>query len=284
MTAGVKRPEAGVRGFLERGGLVAWLVVVAVYFVLYLGAGWVVSRLASDLADDDLLSSAGSVFVQLGAALIAGAIILVLFSSVMGWTRELFARQPVYRSWWMWLGPGVALVPVITRVLGIDWGRHAVDVLATVFLTGALIGFVEELMFRGIGVKMLRDGGHGEFAVAALTSLLFAFSHSVNLFRGQALSTVAFTWVYTFSFGVCMYLTLRATGFLVGAMVLHALTDPTTILATGGIDEITDTASDSAFMDVTAVFTILLILLGVVLLAFVRGQAARGPVAPAHQP
>jgi hypothetical protein len=77
-----------------------------------------------------------------------------------------------------------------------------------------------------------------------------------------------------------MYLTLRATGFLVVAMVLHALTDPTTILATGGIDEITNTASDSAFMVVAGAFTILLILLGVVLLSFVRGQAARGSVAP----
>jgi hypothetical protein len=282
MAVGVERPSTGARGFLERGGLVAWLVVVAVYLAIYLGAGWVVSQLASGLAHDDVLSSAGSVFVQLTAALIAGAIVLVVFSSVMGWTRELFARQPVYRSWWMWLGPAAALVPVIMRVLGIDWGRHAVDVLAMVFVAGALVGFVEELMYRGIGVKMLRDGGHSEFAVAALTSMVFAFSHSINLFSGQALSTVAFTWVYTFAFGVCMYLTLRATGFLVGAMVLHALTDPTTILATGGIDEVTDTASDSAFMDVAGVFTFLLILLGFALLAFVRGQAAR-PMTPAHQ-
>jgi hypothetical protein len=283
MALDVGRPASGTRGLLERGGLVAWLVVVAVYLAIYLGAGWVVSQVASGLAHDELLSSAGSVLVQVAAALIAGAIVLVVFSSVMGWTRELFARQPIYRSWWMWLGPAVALVPVIMRVLGIDWGRHAVDVVAVVLVSGVLIGFVEELMYRGIGVKMLRAGGHGEFAVAALTSLVFAFSHSINLFSGQALSTVAFTWVYTFAFGVCMYLTLRTTGFLVGAMILHALTDPTTILATGGIDEIRDTASESAFMDLAGVFTILLILLGFALLAFVRGQAARR-VDSAHQP
>jgi hypothetical protein len=281
MATDVQRPSTGTRGFLERGGLVAYLSVVVVYLALYLGAGFVASRLASDLADDDLLSSPGAVLVQVTAALVAGAIVLVVFLSVMGWTRELFARQTVPRSWWMWLGPAVVVVPILMRVLGIDWGRQAVDVVAVVFVSGALIGFVEELLCRGIGVKMLRDGGHSELAVAALTSLVFAFSHSVNLFTGQALSTVAYTWVYTFAFGVCMYLTLRTTGFLVGAMVLHGLTDPTTILATGGIDEVTDTASDSAFMDVAGLSTFLLILLGFVLLAFVRGRAARPATAAA---
>ena len=60
----------------------------------------------------------------------------------------------------------------------------------------------------------------------------------MNLFSGQAVTTVAFTVFYTFGFGVLMYLTLRVTGFLVWAMLVHGLTDPTTILASGGIDEV----------------------------------------------
>lgn len=87
-----------------------------------------------------------------------------------------------------------------------------------VMYSDALIASSKRLAYPGIGVRMLRDEGLGEFAVAALTSLVFATSCSANLFSGQALSTVAFTWLDTFAFGSCMYLTLRTTAFLVGAM------------------------------------------------------------------
>ena len=189
----------------------------------------------------------------------------------------MFARQPIYRSWWMWLAPVVVLTPVLLRVLGVDWGRDGVDVVALVLVTGALVGFVEELLTRGIGVKMLRDGGHGEWAVAALSSLAFALLHSVNLLTGQPLTTVAFTVVYTFAFGVLMYLSLRSIGFLVGAMVLHGLTDPTTILAVGGLDEL-KVAGSNGLLDAAGFATFPLIAVGFLLLVFIRGRVpARRP-------
>ena len=139
--------------------------------------------------------------------------------------------------------------------------------------TGLLIGFVEELAYRGLGVKMLRDGGHGEWAVAALSSLVFGLSHLANLINGQSFATVGSTVVYTIAFGVLMYLSMRVTGFLVGAMILHGLTDPTTILATGAVDELkTTTAAANGFLSGAAGWTFLLILAGYVLLIFIRGR------------
>jgi len=110
-------------------------------------------------------------------------------------------------------------------------------VVALIFATGLLIGFVEEVLTRGIAVKMLRDAGHSEWVVAAVSSLLFAVMHSINLFAGAAPLVVAVTVFYAFGFGVCMYLSMRVSGFLLVAIVLHGLTDPTTILATGGLDD-----------------------------------------------
>jgi len=263
----------GLRGYLNRGGLPALLLVLVVYLVFYLGAGWIVSKLGGQFDDDDLLSSTGSVFFQLTISLIVGAIVLVAFSAVMGWNREMFGRQPVYRSWWMWIAPLVVLTPIVMRVFGIEWGRRGVDVVALVMVSGLLIGFVEELLTRGIGVKMLRDAGHGEWAVAALSSLVFALLHSINLLSGQALTTVALTVVYAFAFGVLMYLTLRVTGFLVGAIVLHGLTDPTTILAVGGIDKLQD-GHPNDLIAAAGVFTFALIAIGFVLLIFVRGRVS----------
>ena len=36
--------------------------------------------------------------------------------------------------------------------------------------------------------------------------------------------------VYTFAFGICMYLTLRVTGNLIWPILLHASADPSTFL------------------------------------------------------
>jgi hypothetical protein len=141
-----------------------------------------------------------------------------------------------------------------------------------VLVSGLLVGFVEEFLNRGIGVRMLRDGGHGEWAVAALSSLVFALSHAVNLLGGQAVSTVAVTVVYAFAFGVLMYLTLRTTGFLVGAMILHGLTDPTTILAVGAVDEVATGHETNDLLNAAGLFTAPLVLIGLVLLIFIRGR------------
>jgi membrane protease YdiL (CAAX protease family) len=66
-------------------------------------------------------------------------------------------------------------------------------VVALVLVSGLLIGFVEELLTRGIAVKTLRHAGDAEWTVAALSSLVFAASHGIDIF-GQALATVGFRW------------------------------------------------------------------------------------------
>ena len=163
-------------------------------------------------------------------------------------------------------------MPVLLRVVGITWGGPSISVVVTVLLSGLLVGVVEELMYRGFAVKMIRAGGHGELAVAALSSAAFALSHSTNLIGGQAFTTVAFTVFYTFGFGALMYLTLRATGFLVWAMLVHGLTDPTTILASGGIDKVSTGPSTSGLLHAAGLFTFPLVFIGLILLLFVGGR------------
>jgi hypothetical protein len=265
--------QPGLRGFLDKGGFWRLLLLLAVYVVIYLGAGRVGAMINPDAADGDLLAGVQNVFFQLTFGLIAGGVVLTALTAHLGWNKEIYGRQPVYRSWWMWLGPLIALIPIVLRVLGIDWGGPALSVVLLVLATGLMIGYVEELLFRGIAVKMMRDGGHREFMVALVSSLLFGLTHSLNVFSGQAVGTVAVTVLYTIAFGVMMYLTMRSFGFILAAMIVHGLTDPTTILATGGIDKVSDSGTTGLFAIAGGVTFFILIPLAFVLLLCVRGKA-----------
>lgn len=267
------QPESGLRGFLNKGGIGRFVLVAVAYLAIYQAARLALSGLGSDYADADLLSSVGSVFFQLTTGLIVGTIVLIIFVLAMGWGPELFSRQRIYRSWWMWIAPILVIVPIAMRVLGIEWGGIGTGVVVMMFLTGILIGFSEELLFRGIGVKMVRDGDHGELMVAFVTSLLFALSHSLNIFSGQEISTVGITVIYTFAFGILMYLSMRVIGFLAAAMVLHGLTDPTTFLASGGVDEVEPGTSVGGLIGGAGNFTFLVLVpIAVILLFCIRGK------------
>jgi hypothetical protein len=266
--------QGGLRGFLNKGGFWPLLLVVAVYLAIYLPTGKVVANLFDrSYSEDDLFSSMGTVFVQLSAALIVGSIVLILFTTFMGWNAEIFGRQSIYRSRWMWLAPVIVLVPIILRVFGIDWGGRALSVVLLVLATGALIGFSEELLYRGIAVKMLRSGGHREWSVAAISSVMFALSHSLNVFSGEPPQTVAYTVVYTVAFGALMYLSMRVIGFIAAAMILHGLTDPTTLLSTGGLPGEVETSGLSGLLALTSGWTLFVLMpVGIIMLFFVRGK------------
>ena len=137
----------------------------------------------------------------------------------------------------MWLATVLVVAAVVGHVRGTDWSEWTGGQVAMLALAGICIGVAEELATRGLAVKMLRDAGRSEQVVAMVSSLLFALMNTVNLISGMAVTTVAATVGYTFCLGMCMYLTMGVTGTIWAAIVLHGVTDPTTFLSTGGIDE-----------------------------------------------
>ncbi len=264
--------QRGLKGFLNKGGFWRLVAVVIVYMAIYLLAGKVIVWLTGDWGRGEQLESVATVFVQLTFALIVGAVVLALFTRWMGWDGELYGRQESYGSWWMWLGPIIALIPIVMRAAGIDWGGRPLTISAFVIFSWLFIGFVEELLCRGIAVKMLRAAGHGEFVVAALSSLTFSLLHATNLLSGQALQSTLIQIFYTFGFGVLMYLTLRSTRFLIFAMILHGLTDPMGVLANGGIGDNATETSLNGLLNLAGLLTIPVGLAGLILLLFVRGK------------
>ncbi|GAA2450544.1 CPBP family intramembrane glutamic endopeptidase [Agromyces soli] len=267
-------PERGWRAFWNRGGWWKALIVVVVYLGVYQLLPILLLPLTRPMMDENMFATPGSVFAGLALPVILGSIVLLAFAWSLGWLpRPLFGRQPVRGRWWMWFAPVLVLIPIALRLFGIDYGAYTGGVIVMTFVAGLFIGLSEELVTRGLVVTLMRKAGHGEWAVAAVSALFFALMHSVNALTGQAITTVGFTLLYTFAFGILMYLVMRVTGSIVWAMVLHGLTDPTTFLATGGVDKTGGAAAESPLLALAGPATILLIVGALLLLIFIRGRA-----------
>jgi membrane protease YdiL (CAAX protease family) len=266
--------ESGWKRFWNHGTWWKALLVVVVYWGLYQLCGLASGALFGGLFDlDEPLTSPAGIFFGVALPILLGSVLLVAFAASLGWLRELFGRQPVGGRAWMWLAVVLVLVPIVIRLVAVNWSAWgAASVLALLFV-GLCVGFAEELLTRGLVVNILRKGGHGERFVFVLSSLYFALLHSGNVITGQSPVAVAITVVYTFGFGAMMYLSLRVTGRLVWAILLHAATDPTTILATGGIDAHgASTAGDAGLIAIAGIFNYVYVLFALVAIFLVKNR------------
>jgi len=263
----------GWRGFWNRGGWWRAVLVVVLYLAVYEGIGWLNSVVLGSAVDAaNPFSSPSSILVGLVLPILVMGLLTLAFVLTQGWGREVFGRQPVAGRPWMWIAVLVLLVPVVIRLLATNWSAYSVSVVFTVLFLGLCIGFTEELIARGVAVNLLRRGHHSERVVALLSALLFGMMHASNAITGAAPLTVGLTVVYTFGVGIMLYLSMRVTGSIVPAMLLHAATDPTTILAVGGVDTTTATAGDSGLIGLAGLFNFLYPVLGLLALFLIKGR------------
>ncbi|CRK53671.1 conserved membrane hypothetical protein [Rhodococcus sp. RD6.2] len=254
--------------------------LIAAYLVFYLLVGWVITTIfASEIDTDNVIGSAPSILFAMALPIAVGGIALLIVAARLGMLGKIFGPQSIRGRGWMWIGPVLVLAAIIAHLTGTDWNSWTGGQIAAMFVLGACVGLTEELATRGLVVQILRDARHSEKFVAAISSLMFALMHTVNLFSGMELSTVGATVIYTFAFGMCMYLTMRVTGTIWAAIVLHALTDPTTFLSSGGVDTTVGTSNSGSV--IAALATILLIVFGFVAVFFVRGKVQSTQYSPA---
>ncbi len=98
-----------------------------------------------------------------------------------------------------------------------------------------------------------------------VSAAIFAALHAGNLLTGQDLLPTLFQLVYTFAFGICMYLALRVTGTIIAPILLHASTDPSIFLQTMH-------PAEGGLTAVAGLGNIVVIVAGLVLMIFIRGR------------
>ncbi|GAA2074938.1 CPBP family intramembrane glutamic endopeptidase [Microbacterium hatanonis] len=251
--------------FWNRGRWWKAVVLAVAYLVLYELASLAFIPLVP-LAGDS--GSASFVLILYVLPILVGALILVVFGATTGWLRGLFARQPLGGRGWMWIAIAVVLVFNVLHLLSIDYSAAGIDYVMTWLLAGLFIGFAEEVLTRGYVVRIMRDAGHREIVVALVSAGLFALLHSTNLLGGQALVSTLVQIVYTFFFGILMYLAMRVTRTLLAPVLLHASTDPSIFMHA-------QYPVEGALGSVANLGNIVVIVVGLVLVFFIRGQVGR---------
>lgn len=203
------------------------LVLAVGYLALYEAAGFLMAPFLPLIGGPESTSYLVVLYV---VPIFLGCVILVVFGASVGWLRTLFARQSIRGGGWMWIAIVIVLAFNVLRFATIDYGKAGLGVVAAWLLAGLFIGFAEEVLTRGYVVRIMRDAGHSEIAVALVSGATFALLHSINLFTGQSFVATALQLLYTFFFGICMYLALRVTGTIIAPILLHASTDPSIFL------------------------------------------------------
>ncbi|MFZ4841885.1 lysostaphin resistance A-like protein [Mycetocola saprophilus] len=270
MTDSVRTTSAWAR-FWERGGWWRAIVLAVAYIVLYNVFSLAFIPLAKHVAE----GSAAAILVEYILPLAIGGALLVGFALSLGWLGPLFARQRITGHGWMWIAVIAVLAFNILHLFTIDYAAIGFEVVATWLLAGLFIGFAEELLTRGLVIRLLRNAGYREITVALVSSAVFAAVHASNLLTGQSLFATAFQLVYTFAFGLCMYLALRVTGNLIWPILLHASTDPTIFLSSAH-------SVDSPLTAIAGLGNFAVIAAALALVWFIRDDRKTELEAPAH--
>ena len=199
---------------------------IAVVYMAIVGITWAVVGLNYDEVGD----STSTVVKGIVIPIVLGGVFLAGVTSYLGWWRpgppRGHARSPVAVG-----GAGAqSRSRASVRMLGgaAPAGRCAADYLAGLAIGTLLVGFSEEMLYRGTGLVGLR-GGFKEPVAWALSCLLFGLIHALNAFFGQSIGSTIQQIVFAFLAGSVFYMTRRVSGTLILCMLLHAWIDFTTL-------------------------------------------------------
>lgn len=161
------------------------------------------------------------------------SVVLVVVTTALGWWPSVLRDRTR-------LGGPARFIPwviVAALVVGlVAYGGLGSTPTETLLWTAALVllvGFCEELAFRGLVLTGAR-GSTSELNAWLISSVLFGLLHLGNALTGEDLAQSGIHVLTAFVSGSLLYMVRRTTGFLVAAMLVHALFDFTALTSPGG--------------------------------------------------
>lgn len=155
-----------------------------------------------------------------------GCVFLVFFISRLGWWREVMREERRGRPHWTVWVVGISMVPFIgLNLLTIDWSVLSAVHLTLLIAASLLVGFNEEVLFRGVLVTGFRKRGFGEVGVWFWTCFLFAAIHIPNGFFGTGVSGAITQAISIFLVASAYYIFRRVGGTILVPIAFHAMWD-----------------------------------------------------------
>ena len=185
---------------------------------------------SSGVQYDEFFDSASNTWRAPVLSLGIGSVLLLAF---VAWARwDMLWRDPerLPMTRWSWILLGTFTLCVVIRAVGIAWADIDTELLVAVLCLGVLVGFSEEILFRGIFLRSMRNGRMSEGAAALWTAAAFGLFHLPNVFLGTGLTGLSQVVLAGLS-GIALYYFRVAYGAIVVGMVMHGLFDVTTFLS-----------------------------------------------------
>lgn len=196
-----------------------FLALVIAYLAVIQGGGRLIGH---GIDGDDGLETAESFLKVMLIPIALSALLAIAAATWLRWWPEIVHdRRPVQR--WVRIVPFALLVAAL---VGCSWGNlldQDVELVLLLVALVCLVGFTEELMFRGIGLVTLRRMGLTEGKVALYSSVVFGAVHLSNALATGATAILQAA-VVSFS-GYMFYLTRRWATVIWPAMLVHASQD-----------------------------------------------------------
>jgi membrane protease YdiL (CAAX protease family) len=150
-----------------------------------------------------------------------------------GWLKPIFAKQPPSAfPKFFWLIPACWFGLCLIRLVSSPWPSFDATYLIVLAFAMTLVGFNEELLFRGILTYGARGSGPWSEARTMLISALgFGLFHLPNLLVGQALGPTLIQVCYAFFMGIALTVSMRLSRSILLPVSMHALWDFSTFTA-----------------------------------------------------
>ena len=197
-----------MRQFAERHPY--WFVAVMEFVVV------LVYLLAGTVAHFLHLSSLGLYGIAQVSLTIAAASLL----AAMGWWRVVGFRRPAERGDLRYF-----VVPFLPLAINLIPGVEVTSLshLGVVLAVTLMVGFVEEVFFRGLMLNALR--ARGAWRAAVITALLFGLTHAMNLLADKSALDAAAQIFYATSIGFSFAALVLKKGVIWPLVIAHFLID-----------------------------------------------------------
>ena len=204
-------------------GIGMWIL----YSALAFGIQW-----SSGIPYPDWFKTADNAWRTAVIPLAAGSLLLLAFALGTRWRHLWSDPFRLETTKVMRVAMILWCIAIAVRLVGIKWSEVPHDLLLAIVLTGIMVGFAEEILFRGIFLRGMREGGRPEASAAIWTAVCFGLFHLPNMFLGTGFIGILQVVMAALS-GSILYAFRRHFGVIWPAMFAHGAWDISTFLAGG---------------------------------------------------